>query len=238
MSPSILWLFFVIMEATLIFVCVSTKARSIEADLRLKSLQALRARNVDLGDGFVMDGRDAWLTGAASSDAEKANAGLAVAEVRGVRVVHNLLKAGAEAAPIRPSPLPAPSRAPSGRTSGAGALQGAIDGLIAGRSVEFESGSDRLTAQSAALMDELAALIVRNADAHVVIAGHTDSQGTSRNNLEISRRRAEAVRARLVAGGVQQSRLTAEGYGEDDPVADNSTPEGRVRNRRVEFTVR
>jgi len=69
------------------------------------------------------------------------------------------------------------------------------------------------------------------------IEGHTDSQGSETSNLDLSQRRAEAVRLYLVNNGVAASRMTATGYGESMPVADNNTPAGRALNRRVEFKV-
>lgn len=66
-----------------------------------------------------------------------------------------------------------------------------------------------------------------------VIEGHTDSQGADAYNLQLSQRRADAVRKYLVDAGVPASRLTAQGLGETQPVADNTTAEGRAQNRRV-----
>lgn len=201
-----------------------------------------------------MDGRDAWLFGRVADAGAKARAEQAVAGVSGVRVVHNLLSVGGAvsrpapaapppAAPAAPAPAtpaapaPAPVSPPIAGPAASGDIQRSLDDLIAGRVIEFEPGRDRLTKSGAALVDEVAALLARFPSARVAIAGHTDSQGTSRNNLTISQRRAEAVRRRLVSGGVAESRLMAEGYGEDRPIADNRTAEGRLRNRRVEFTV-
>ncbi|MEZ5366891.1 MAG: OmpA family protein [Bryobacterales bacterium] len=234
------WIGFVTALGLLIFQCISSKAPSIESDLSDKTVAALAAQNVDLGSDFVMDGRDVWLTGTVATQELKVAAGRAAAEVSGVRAVHNMLHVDADApapaAPAPTSPAPAPTPATPARVSKQ-ELQRSIDDLIAGRVVEFESGRDRLTQRGGALVDEVAALLGRFPDARVEIAGHTDSQGTSRNNLTLSKRRAEAVRKRLVEGGVADSRLTAEGYGEDRPIADNKTSAGRLRNRRVEFTV-
>jgi outer membrane protein OmpA-like peptidoglycan-associated protein len=74
-------------------------------------------------------------------------------------------------------------------------------------------------------------------DSKITVAGYTDSQGGEAYNVELSRHRAEAVRSFLVSHGVAPDRITAEGFGPSQPVADNSSPEGRADNRRVEVIV-
>ena len=69
----------------------------------------------------------------------------------------------------------------------------------------------------------------------VEIGGHTDDRGGTASNETLSRQRAEAVRDWLVSHGIDTSRLEVRGYGESRPTASNATPEGRARNRRIEF---
>ena len=71
----------------------------------------------------------------------------------------------------------------------------------------------------------------------VEIAGHTDSDGDAEYNQDLSDRRANAVRDYLISRGVSGSRLSAAGYGESQPVADNATVEGKAQNRRVELRI-
>jgi outer membrane protein OmpA-like peptidoglycan-associated protein len=67
------------------------------------------------------------------------------------------------------------------------------------------------------------------------VGGYTDSSGSAELNRDISRQRAESVRQYLLMRGIDESRVTAVGYGEDYPIADNATAEGRAANRRVEI---
>ncbi|MNI98745.1 putative lipoprotein YiaD precursor [compost metagenome] len=69
------------------------------------------------------------------------------------------------------------------------------------------------------------------------LAGHTDNTGSMQLNLRLSKQRAEAVKAYLVAQGANASRIEATGYGPNQPIASNKTKEGRQKNRRVEFSL-
>jgi len=83
-----------------------------------------------------------------------------------------------------------------------------------------------------------AEVLVKYPDTYITVEGHTDSTGTTEYNQKLSERRADVVRDQLMWDGVPASRVSVKGYGESDPVADNSTPEGRQSNRRVQFEVR
>lgn len=104
-------------------------------------------------------------------------------------------------------------------------------------SIRFETASAVIRTESYALLDRLAFVTRRCPDARVEIGGHTDSDGSDSYNQGLSEERANAVRAWLIRAGVAEPRLTARGYGETRPVADNETPEGKAANRRIEFTV-
>lgn len=98
--------------------------------------------------------------------------------------------------------------------------------------VTFEYASDRLNPEAFATLDEAVATLRMNLDVRVEVAGHTDDRGAETYNLALSQRRAEAVRRYLIDKGVTNA-LTARGYGENEPIADNVTEAGRAENRRV-----
>jgi outer membrane protein OmpA-like peptidoglycan-associated protein len=98
----------------------------------------------------------------------------------------------------------------------------------------FASGSSRLTAAAQASLQRLAAILRANPSA-IRIEGHTDDQGAEAANLQLSQQRADSVARALINGGVSESRIKASGKGETVPLADNASPEGRARNRRVEI---
>jgi outer membrane protein OmpA-like peptidoglycan-associated protein len=116
-------------------------------------------------------------------------------------------------------------------------LQDQIDALLGARPLSFEIGSTSLTAESMDTLDDLVALFASVPGWSVEVGGHTDDDGNEASNLTISQLRADAVVAQLVSRGVDPARLSAVGYGEALPIADNSTSEGRAQNRRIELTV-
>lgn len=115
-------------------------------------------------------------------------------------------------------------------------VQGRLDDLIEGKVVEFELNSDELTEDGRELLDGIVDALSQFPDVGVEIGGHADAQGDDADNLELSERRARSVKVYLVDKGIEGGRLAVVGYGETRPIADNSTAEGRARNRRIEFT--
>jgi flagellar motor protein MotB len=100
----------------------------------------------------------------------------------------------------------------------------------------FDVNSDRIRGESYGTLKEIAAVLKENAEVRVRIVGHTDSDGDDAGNLDLSRRRAAAVKAALAAEfGIDAARMETEGRGESEPAAPNDTAAGKANNRRVEF---
>ena len=101
--------------------------------------------------------------------------------------------------------------------------------------IEFDTGKATLKPASEKVLGDVLSLLQAQPDWKMKIEGHTDSTGTKASNLTLSQQRAAAVMAWLVEKGVANARLTATGLGDTKPIADNTTDEGRARNRRVEL---
>lgn len=101
--------------------------------------------------------------------------------------------------------------------------------------VLFESGETDLVSEAFSSIEEVVDLLQSEPDKNIRIEGHTDSTGNSETNLRLSQQRADAVLTALVNLGVDASRITSIGMGEDFPIASNDTEEGRSRNRRVDI---
>ncbi|NHB59140.1 OmpA family protein [Acinetobacter sp. 194] len=117
------------------------------------------------------------------------------------------------------------------------AEQAIIDNALRNRIIEFESGSAVLLPAGIQILDEMVIALNKVQGKNVKIIGHTDSQGNPDKNKTLSQQRADAVKQYLIAKNIAATRLSTEGFGADKPVADNATPEGRKKNRRIEFEV-
>jgi outer membrane protein OmpA-like peptidoglycan-associated protein len=100
--------------------------------------------------------------------------------------------------------------------------------------VQFETDKDILVPGSLPDIQRLAEFLIKNDHVKAKIFGHTDNVGERMHNIDLSKRRAQAVKDLLVKLGVAESRIETEGFGPDKPKNKNDTPEGRLMNRRVE----
>jgi OOP family OmpA-OmpF porin len=108
--------------------------------------------------------------------------------------------------------------------------------LRAGR-IDFDNDKSEISDRSFGMLDRVGAVLQRCPDANVEIAAHTDSDGSTARNRELSEARAQAIVDYLADAGVKRERLKGIGYGESKPIADNATDAGKAQNRRIEFTM-
>ncbi|MFS4417290.1 OmpA family protein [Maribacter sp. 2307ULW6-5] len=109
------------------------------------------------------------------------------------------------------------------------------DGKFVTRGILFDVNKATLKPSSMGVINEVANMMQAHPDLKFRIEGHTDSDGDEKHNLELSEKRAAAVKEALANAGIDSSRFQVKGMGEGVPVSDNSTPEGKANNRRVEF---
>lgn len=197
----------------LVFTCLFMEAGAIQAQIGTAGAAAL-AREDLFWASAEADGQHLVLTGAAPDYRAQTRATELAAAIPGVSGVDNRIAiVGQE-----------------------GTCQNRVDDYLADRRVSFKSGGAVLTESSLATLTMIAG-IARGCGASFEIAGHTDDRGDSAVNLKLSQRRAEAVVRHLVSSGVPATQLRAVGYGETQPLADNTSDAGRTANRRIEFRI-
>jgi OmpA-OmpF porin, OOP family len=122
-------------------------------------------------------------------------------------------------------------------TADASSLKDEIEktGHVAVYGIHFDTGKSTIQPDSESTLKQVVALLQQNPDLKLRVEGHTDNQGNAAANQALSEKRAQAVVAWLVAQGIPANRLSAQGFGQSNPVAENSTDDGRAKNRRVEL---
>jgi outer membrane protein OmpA-like peptidoglycan-associated protein len=103
--------------------------------------------------------------------------------------------------------------------------------------LEFETGKDIIKEDSKDELDQLSDLLNKKTEWKLSLTGYTDNQGDKKKNIQLSQKRADAIKKYLTGKGIDASRITSVGKGPENPVADNKTPEGRAKNRRVEMKI-
>jgi OmpA-OmpF porin, OOP family len=141
-----------------------------------------------------------------------------------------MLRCAASAAP--PAPAPVAPLAPPPRVAVT------EEKIELTETVQFETDSSTLLPQSRTLLDEVATQLQSHPEiTKIQVEGYTDSTSTKKHNQTLSEQRAAAVKAYLMDKGIATDRLATKGFGQDRPVGDNATEEGRFKNRRVEFSI-
>lgn len=150
-----------------------------------------------------------------------------IAYVRALQLAQPLM-AGEKAPETPPPPAPVPVKH----------VEVTVDHVIVTQKIEFDNGKAHIGASSKDLLDELAAVFKANPQIKKVdVQGFTDSAGDKAANTTLSSDRANAVVVELAARGLSRELFTVHGFGPEKPIADNTTEEGRDKNRRVEFVI-
>jgi len=122
------------------------------------------------------------------------------------------------------------------------ACQDKLNQIMVGKTILFQTNKANIKTASFPLLNNIVGVIKacrgKVANTRIEVNGHTDSRGSDAYNLQLSQRRANAVKAYLVKKGVDRAIITSKGFGESQPVATNSTPEGRRQNRRISFSIK
>jgi len=109
---------------------------------------------------------------------------------------------------------------------------------FAATAIQFETGKSAIKQQSYSMLDEIVAIMNDYPDYNMTIDGYTDNTGKADKNLELSKQRADAVKTYFIGKGIDAGRITSNGHGIENPVADNKTAAGRAKNRRVEMDLK
>jgi outer membrane protein OmpA-like peptidoglycan-associated protein len=117
------------------------------------------------------------------------------------------------------------------------AVEYAVGSKIDLENIQFDTGKSTIKPESEAVLQRLLKIMQDNPTMTISMTGHTDSAGDANANLQLSKDRSTAVYDWLVGKGIAANRMTHEGKGAAEPIADNGTPEGRSKNRRIEFQI-
>jgi outer membrane protein OmpA-like peptidoglycan-associated protein len=101
--------------------------------------------------------------------------------------------------------------------------------------INFDTGKSVVKPESQPIIEQIVQMLKSNPDLKIGVEGHTDNVGTPASNKTLSEARAKSVVSSIVAQGITAERLSPAGYGQDKPIGDNNTEEGRAKNRRVEL---
>ncbi|MFK8067175.1 MAG: OmpA family protein [Gammaproteobacteria bacterium] len=259
MGRIVIWIVGLALLSVVYAAAIHFQVGKIESDLEGRSNFALQ--NISWAN-VVIDGRDVLIEGIPPNIESIAIAKKAVSSVWGVRKIEcqcmvNPRTATETERPSIDTPSPTTKEnalaintsqplLPSENPDLAHEIQGQekntkqqcqsnIGKLLKENSVEFPTGSSRISPESFTLLNDLVTTILECSETRVKVSGHTDNIGEAEKNSALSLDRAEAVKLFFQKAGIPQHRLRAVGYGDSSPIDDNNTEEGRRRNRRIEI---
>ncbi|MBM4262564.1 MAG: BON domain-containing protein [Deltaproteobacteria bacterium] len=206
-----------------------TRRDSIQEDLWLRTKNALASipiRNLVIS----ADGREITLRGQVTSERAKRDANLVANHTYGVHTVTNLLEVARANAAIVPPPAAPP-------TSAATECQEEFNAALRNQQIQFEPSWYAIQPASLPLLDGLVEVARKCPSVKIEISGHTDPIGVLEANIALSKNRAQEVANYLIVKGIPADRLVVVGHGPNKPIADNATPEGMKKNRRIDFNV-
>lgn len=140
-----------------------------------------------------------------------------------------------EARPSTPNSIAPTPSVP--QVSAAAELKRKIDALLIGNAIAFRLNSAILLPEGKTVLNSVAAILQEDPTVAFEVGGHTDDVGPEHSNWVLSEQRAKAVVEYLISTGIAAERLAPKGYGASRPIAESTTEEGRVQNRRIEFSI-
>ena len=229
----------------LTWVTVAVRHVPIEADLVQRVKQALASYAIT-GLTIEADGRELRLSGEISRHIDPGHVATIARQVWGVRTVEvdalrqrsSMLDADDPLSPRFDVSRIVRLGGDLSNPMDAGTCQRTMARLAAAASVRFEAGGASPMLESYAVLNDLASVAYQCPQAAIVIGGHTDASGDRNANLRLSQARAEAVERFFYLAGIPAQRMQIIAYGDSQPVAGNTTAEGRAANRRITFDVR
>jgi OOP family OmpA-OmpF porin len=192
--------------------CVKRAAPIIQYELQNNVTSAITKDDQLRGVTVGGEGRQIVLTGTVSLESVRRTATRTAENVTGTASVDNRLAV----------------------SGGAPELQLRVSMMLQQRSIQFEPGKSDLADPSQAVLEDLRTALAEAPTVNLQVEGYTDNSGKEEKNRAISQKRAQAVVTWLAEHGIPRGRMQAVGFGPDNPIVSNATPEGRARNRRIE----
>ncbi|MDW3096384.1 MAG: OmpA family protein [Gammaproteobacteria bacterium] len=238
------------------------KAQEIQQDIQVRSTKNLLESGQNSKVQVATDGRDVTLKGSVNSQDERSSVEKIVLSTVGVRLVDNQIEVQetivpeaisseevspgiSESAPsklpilnAKVEPMPAEFAPLEDEATLAIEIAKEKFKQLDFSNITFEKSSAALTTTAQQTLDSAANTLNENPSVSISVNGHTDSSGNPELNLEISKKRAKSVFDYLVSAGIDGSRIEANGFGDQFPIAPNDTKAGRIKNRRIEIKVK